>query len=270
MTVDMAWFPWVTAFLLGLALGSFGNVLAYRVPRRESVVFPGSHCPRCGHPLSWFENVPLLSWIFLRGRCRHCGAPVSVRYPLVEAATALLFLLLVWKYPLNWGFFFYLPLFVVVIPLTLIDLEYQLLPNRLIFPVLGLGILLNLGNYFLPAAQRVLDPWWSGLAGGLAAFALFWFIAEASLRLLGKEGMGGGDVKLMAVLGLYLGLPKVLLTIFLASLLGTVSMGLPLLLGVGERGRRFAFGPFLLLGALLSLFLGDPLIQWYLNWALNG
>ena len=262
------YFPHVLAFLVGLAAGSFGNVLIHRVPRRESIVKPGSHCPVCGHPLSWYENIPLLSWLLQRGKCRHCAVTISLRYPLVELATGLLFLLFAMLLPGWREFLFYLPLLVLVLPLTLIDYDHLLLPNRLVYPLLIAGLLLNGWNGLLPPAQQILQPTWSGLAGGAFAWAVFYIIAAFSQKLLGKVGLGGGDIKLVGVLGLYAGLIGIMVGILLASLLGTLWQGTLILTRRRERSRYFPFGPYLLLGTLLAVLWGERLIGWYLSWVM--
>ncbi len=261
------YFPHLLAFILGLAAGSFGNVLIHRVPRRESIVRPGSRCPACGHRLRWYENIPLLSWLLQRGKCRQCAVSIPLRYPLVELATGLLFLLFAAQLPGWREFLFYLPLLVLVVPLTLIDYNHLLLPNRLVYPLLIAGLLLNGWNALLPPAQQIL-PIWSGLAGGAFAWAVFYIIAAFSQKLMGREGLGRGDIKLVGALGLYAGLTGIMVGIFLASLLGTLWQGALIISRRRDRSRYFPFGPYLLLGALLAILWGERLIGWYLGWVM--
>ena len=258
------YFPQLVAVVLGLIFGSFGNVLIHRIPQKKSIIKPGSHCPACNHQLQWYDNIPLLSWLLLRGKCRACGEAISLRYPLVELSTALLFLLFATLLPDWHEFLFYLPLLVLALPLTLIDYEHFLLPNRLIYPLLIAGVLANGFNALLPPAQQVL-PVWSGLAGGAFAGCVFYIIAAVFQRLLGKEGMGGGDIKLVAALGLFAGISNTMVAIFLASLLGILLQGSLILSGRRDKSRYFPFGPYLIIGALIAILWGERMMGWYIG-----
>ncbi len=244
------------AAVIGLALGSFANVLIHRLPRRESIVSPGSRCPRCGTPIRWYHNVPVLSWIILRGRCADCGAPISPRYPLVEAAMGALFLAAAWR----WG-----PtvecgaacLFLLVsLPLGLIDLEHQILPDRLTYPGIAMGLLLSP----FVGWTRPLDSLAGAVLGAAIPAALI-----GAYGLFGIEAMGWGDVKLLARVGAFLGWHGVLLTLLAGALLGTLLGGLYLV--VSGRGRRtpLPFGTFLVAAAMASLFAGEWVWHWYLG-----
>lgn len=251
----------MTAFLvvacavLGLCVGSFLNVVVWRVPRHESVVSPPSHCPACDTEIRPRDNVPVLSWLLLRGRCRTCGVHISARYPLVEAGTGLLWAALAWRFGADWALPAYLVLGAGLVALALIDLDTFLLPNRIVYPLTVAVVAL------LAAAAIAGDDvghLGRALVGGAAAFTVF-----LVLHLVSPRGMGFGDVKLAFVLGVALGwvsAATVFLGLFLAFLLGSV-IGI-LLIATGRRGRRdhVPFGPFLALGTVLALLLGEPLL----------
>jgi leader peptidase (prepilin peptidase)/N-methyltransferase len=242
----------VLFFILGLVIGSFLNVCVYRLPRGESIVFTPSHCPTCGSRLGARDLVPLLSYLGLKGRCRFCGAPISARYPLIELATGLLFAAVY----AHTGLTALLPkqlfLVAVLIMVTFIDLKYMIIPDRIIVFSLAGGIFLNL-------LARDLSLLSAGL-GLLAAAALL--LAPA---LIYRGGMGGGDIKLAAVIGLFLGWPNGLLAVLLGCLLGAL-VGITLLL-TGRKGRKDAipFGPYLAAGTLLAMLYGDYWLAWYLG-----
>ena len=235
------------AALLGLLVGSFLNVVIYRVPRGESVVHPRSRCPGCGYELAWYDNVPVLSWLLLRGRCRRCRAPISARYPLVEALTAVVFGLLAWRFAATWQLPAFLYLGAVGVALAFIDLDTKRLPDVLTLPsyVVGGALLL------LPAA---LDGSWSAYLrawlGALALFAFYFLLA-----FIYPAGMGFGDVKLAGVLGLYLGwLGWGVLVVggFLGFLLGGLIGGGLMIVRRAGRKSKIPFGPFMILGAFLA------------------
>lgn len=243
----------VAAFL-GLAIGSFLNVVAWRLPRGESVVKPGSHCPSCDTPLKPYDNIPLLSWLILRGRCRTCKTKISVRYPLIELATGALYVAVAAHW---WGDWRELALGIVLItfliPITAIDLDVKRIPNALTLPaaLLAVPIALVTEPSFVPEQ----------LIAGAAATVFFLIPA-----LIAKKGMGMGDVKLAGVLGLYLG-ASVAPAIMIALLTGTV-VGVAVILKTGvDAGRKTAvpFGPFLALGAVICIFAGATIIDTYLG-----
>jgi len=243
----------IAAAVAGLLIGSFLNVVAYRLPRGESLLRPRSRCPECGTAIAPYDNVPVVSWLLLRGRCRHCGAPISARYPLVEAATAILYALVLLAKDDALEVALGLLLVTALVPITLIDLELRLIPNRITLPAavaaLIAGVVLDSG--FVPEQ----------LIAGAAAGGFFLLAALAYPR-----GMGMGDVKLAGMLGLYLG-RAVAPAIFFALIAG-VLVGAVIVARVGAReGRRTAvpFGPFLALGGLFGLFFGDALMDAYLD-----
>ncbi|GGS74897.1 prepilin peptidase [Planobispora rosea] len=246
------------AAVLGLVVGSFLNVVIHRVPRAESLVRPGSRCPHCGTAIRPRQNVPVLSWLALRGRCAACRAPISARYPLVELATALLFAAVTARIGVAPELPAYLYLTAIAVALTMIDLDVQRLPDAIVKPSYVIGALL-----LTPAVVAGAD--WTAALRCLAAMAVllgFYFV----LFVINPNGMGFGDVKLAGLLGLYLGWlgwSAVLIGTFAAFLLGGVA-GVALL-ATGRAGRKTAipFGPAMLAGALLALFAAGPIAAWY-------
>ncbi|HKZ09035.1 MAG TPA: prepilin peptidase [Methylomirabilota bacterium] len=238
--------------LFGLCVGSFLNVVIARLPEGRSIVSPGSACPRCGTFIRWFDNVPLISYAMLRGRCRHCREPISARYPLIELVTGLLFLLAVWQRGLTLDLIPALLLLTALVAITAIDLDRQLIPDALSLPGIGVGF---------AASLLVGRPGWlDSLLGIVVGGGIFFLIIVAS-----RGGMGGGDMKLGAMLGAFLGWKLVLVAILIAVLVGGV-VAIGLLVG-RQRGRKdaLAFGPYLALGGAISLFWGRPLLNWYLG-----
>lgn len=250
----------VVVLLFGLVVGSFLNVVIYRVPAGESVVSPRSRCPGCGTQIRERDNVPVLSWLLLRGRCRDCDQPISVRYPLVELGHAALWLVMLWQFGISWELPAYLYLASAGFALAVIDLDTKRLPNALTLPSYLVGGALLL----LPAiADSQWDDYLRAWLGAAALFA-FYFI----LALIYPRGMGLGDVKLAGVLGLYLGwLGWGVLVVggFLGFLLGAVLGGALMVVGRAGRKSKIPFGPFMLLGALLAIVWGQPLWDGYLG-----
>jgi leader peptidase (prepilin peptidase)/N-methyltransferase len=244
------------AAVAGLAFGSFLNVCIYRIPRRESLVWPASHCTQCNRPLAWYENIPLVSWVVLRGRCRTCGAAISPMYPLVELATAATFAGAVAVYGLTPLMAVRLAFACALIVLFAIDFRHHILPNVITLPGVIAGFVASL---FLPPG------WISSLIGILAGGGVLLAIAEAYYRVRGQEGLGMGDVKMLAMIGAFLGWPLMLVTLVLASFAGSL-VGI-LLLATGRGGMQAAlpFGTFLALGALVAAVAGDALLAWYLT-----
>ncbi len=241
---------------LGLAVGSFLNVVVHRLPRQESLVSPGSRCPACGSMLRWFDNVPVLSYGFLGGRCRGCRGVINVRYPLVELITAAVFLG-------HYAAFGWTPLLAVrllfaasLVALFVIDLEHHLLPDAITLPGIAAGLL---ASVFVPPGFT------DALIGALIGGGVLWGIGEAYFRYAGEEGMGGGDVKMLAMIGAFLGWKLVLVTLVLSSVAGSL-IGV-LVIAVKRGGMKYAlpYGTFLALGALAASLAGDQLINWYVS-----
>lgn len=246
--------PTIMAAVLGATVGSFLNVCILRLPQHQSIVSPPSRCPRCGRRLRWFENIPVVSWLALRAKCARCGLPISVMYPVVELTTALAFAA---------GYLIYGPtpllavrlLFVsAMIVLAITDLRDRLLPNAITYPGIIVGLLCSL----------VLPPGFvsaliGALAGGIGLFAL----GEIMSRLLGKEALGMGDVKMIAMIGAFLGWDLMLLTLVIASFAGSV-IGIALVLVTRNRDYQIPLGTFLAIGAVIAASIGRPLVDWYL------
>ena len=247
----------VAAFALaGLMIGSFLNVCIHRLPRRESIVWPASHCTSCDRPLEWFENIPVIGWLALRGRCRTCGSRISAMYPLVEVTTGVVFAGGVLVYGLSPLLFVRLAFACTLIVLFVIDLQHRILPNAITLPGIAAGFAASL---FLPPG------WLSSLIGILAGGGILFAIAEAYYRLRGIEGLGMGDVKMLAMIGAVLGWPLMLLTLVFASFAGSlVGVGL-MASGRGGMQAALPFGTFLALGALVAAVAGDPILSWYLS-----
>ena len=249
---------WIAFVLLALVVGSFLNVVIARVPKGESVVSPRSRCPGCGHPIRERDNIPVLSWLILRGHCRDCGEPISVRYPLVEAGHALLWVVVALRFGFTWELPAYLYLASVGLALAAIDIDTKRLPNALTLPSYPVAAALLL----IPAFAY--GQWDDYLRAGLGAVALFAFYFL--LALVYPKGMGWGDVKLAGVLGIYLGwLSWGALVVggFLGFLLGAVLGGLLMVVGRAGRKSKIPFGPFMLLGALLGVLWGGRLWELY-------
>ena len=241
------------AGVLGAIFGSFLNVVAYRLPRHESLIAPASHCPRCGTPVKPYDNIPILSYLLLHGRCRSCATPISPRYPLVEAITAALCVGAVLVHGSAAGIALGVGLVLFVVPAALIDLEHRIIPNRL--TATGAVLALGVGLALDPAGEpeRLIA---AAAAGGLLLLA----------ALAYPGGMGMGDVKLAAVMGLFLG-KEIAPAIFVALLAGAL-LGVAIIARRGAReGRKTAvpFGPFLALGAIVGLFAGQPIVDLYVH-----
>jgi leader peptidase (prepilin peptidase) / N-methyltransferase len=237
--------------LLGLIAGSFLNVVIHRVPLRQSVVWPASHCPACGEPIEPRDNIPLLSYVLLRGRCRNCKARISARYPLVEALTGILFAGAAYEFGLGLELVSALALILTLIALAGTDLEHRLLPNLIVGPAALVGFALSV----LESPER----WWVYLVSALAvAGALF------ALALAYPGGMGMGDVKMGGMLGAFLG-PYAALAVFLGALCGAITGGLLIAAGKMRRRHALPFGVFMAIGGIVALFVGPELWGLYLN-----
>ena len=249
------WSLYLVVGTLGALIGSFLNVCIFRLPRGESIAWPGSHCPSCAHPIEFYDNIPLLSYLWLGGRCRACRAPISMRYPLVEATNALGYLTILWSFDPSWTAALYALLFSALVVVTGTDLTHKMIPNVITLPGMVVGLLGAVTVLPVGVINSVL-----GLTVG---GGILWFLAWLSPYLFGKEGMGGGDIKLLAMVGAFLGWKPALLTIMIGSLTGSI-IGISLIaLRIIKRDDYIPFGPFLVLGALLSMFFAQPLLDWY-------
>jgi len=247
----------VFSCLLGLSLGSFANVCIYRIPLKQSIVRPPSSCPHCGERIRFYDNIPLLSYLLLMGKCRNCGRPISWRYPMVECVTGLLSLMLFIIYGFTFQYLLWLLFAVTLVVISVIDLNYRIIPDVLSLTGVVAGWVVSL----LPGGVDWLDAFIGTLAGGGSLY----LVAVGYERLTGREGMGGGDIKLLAMIGAWMGWQSLPLIVLAGSLSGAV-IGLVFVLFSGEGYRfRIPFGPFLSFGALLYLFLGDCLTRWYVG-----
>jgi leader peptidase (prepilin peptidase)/N-methyltransferase len=249
------WSLYLVVGTFGALVGSFLNVCIFRLPRGESIAWPGSHCPSCAHAIGFYDNIPLLSYLWLGGRCRACRTPISIRYPLVEAVNALGYLAIVWYFGPTWTAALYALLFSALVVVTGTDLSHKIIPNVITLPGMVVGL--------LGAATVLPVGVINSVVGLTVGGGLLWLLAWLSPYLFGKEGMGGGDIKLLAMVGAFLGWKPALLTIMIGSLTGSI-IGISLIaLRITKRDDYIPFGPFLVLGALLSLFFAQPLLDWY-------
>ena len=245
------------SIMIGAMVGSFLNVCICRLPKGESIITPRSHCPQCQTLIRFYDNIPLLSYLFLRGKCRSCRALISIQYPIVEGVTALGSLVLFLKFGISWEYLLYFLFLSALIVITVIDLYHQIIPDVISLPGVGIGLLASL---VLPHL-RFLNSLTGVLLGGGSLF----LVATLYQWLFKREGMGGGDVKLLAMVGAFLGWKAVILTILFSSFIGSI-IGI-IFIAVKGKDLKYAipFGPFLSLGAVLSLFCGGEIVRWYLS-----
>ena len=266
----------LAALLFGLLIGSFLNVVVYRLPvmaQREldnyiaheagkdlphpdrfNLMVPRSACPHCGHQITALENIPIVSWLFLRGKCSACKAPISPRYPIVEAVTGLLSAVLVWHFGSGWLGLASLAFAYFLIAMTLIDYDTKTLPDDLTYPLLWLGLLVNLNGTIVPLRDAVIGA----MAGYLALWAVYWLFKLAT----GKEGMGYGDFKLLAALGAWMGWAMLPTIIIMSSVVGAI-VGISLIVFAGrDRNNHIPFGPYLAAAGMIALLYGIPLTRY--------
>jgi leader peptidase (prepilin peptidase)/N-methyltransferase len=246
--------------VVGLLIGSFLNVCIYRLPRDLSIVFPASHCTSCDTPIHPWDNIPVVSYLILGGKCRKCSAGIAFRYPLVEALNAFLYCAVLWRYGVGWHSLVYAVLVSCLIVITFIDLDFQIIPDRITLTGIPLGLLA--GSLLLPDPFMRADSlgFSSSVIGFLVGGGFFYLVA-----VLSRGGMGGGDIKLMAMIGGLMGWKAIILTTFIGSLSGSV-IGIFLMVFKGKgRKTKVPFGPFLALGVLVTLFFAQEIIIWYLS-----
>ena len=264
------------AFLFGLVIGSFLNVCILRIPADKSIVLPASCCPKCGKAIAAYDNIPVLSWIFLAGKCRRCKAKISAMYPAVELLTGLLFLGCYFIFGLTVDALKWAVFAALLVVLTVTDLRERILPDEVNFFGLGAGLVFSFftksldgtalwlaGRWFDFPPPQIALSFTDAALGALAGSGLLWIVAEGYFRIRGREGMGLGDVKMMAAVGAFLGFKRTMLTVLVGSLLGSV-IGI-FLIAVSKKGRDYElpFGTFLGAGALLVVFFGTPALHWY-------
>jgi leader peptidase (prepilin peptidase) / N-methyltransferase len=252
------WFWIVAAGVLGAMFGSFLNVCILRWPKDQSVVRPPSRCPGCGQGIGWYDNIPIVSWLLLRGRCRRCGTPISAQYPLVELATALIWAGMAARSGLTLTAASGAVFFTILLGIALTDAREYLIPDEFSLGGLVLGILFSLPGGAHPLGQALL--------GAAVGFAVLWVVGLVGGRIFKEDAMGGGDIKMMAMVGAFLGWDGVLLTIFLGALTGTVVFVPISLFG---RKRLVPFGVFLAIGAAVTFLAGPAVVSWYRDFVLN-
>ena len=248
----------VVSIIFGALIGSFLNVCILRLPEEESIITPGSHCPRCKNPIKFYDNIPLVSYVLLKGRCRHCHSPISFQYPLIEGITALGSLILFMKFGPSLSYLFYFSFVAALIAITVIDLYHQIIPDVISLPGIGAGLLASL---IIPQITFL-----NSLLGILLGGGSLFLVATLYQWLFKREGMGGGDVKLLAMIGAFLGWKAVILTILLSSLIGSIT-GIIIMVSKGKDFKyAIPFGPFLSVGAMIALFYQNEIISWYLRY----
>ncbi|MDD2464996.1 MAG: prepilin peptidase [Desulfobulbus sp.] len=253
----------VFSLLFGAVVGSFLNVVILRLPEKDtSIVFPGSHCPQCNHPLSWWENIPLLSYLLLRGKCRNCKKRISWQYPLVEAAMAVFSLLLMQRFGVSIDFCAMFVFFAALLVIIFIDIHHQIIPDRLSLPGIAVGFFVS---FF---TEQV--TWQQSGLGILIGGGILYLVAFGYYTLTKRDGMGGGDIKLLAMIGAFLGWQSLLYVVFASSLLGSI-IGIIAMISQGRGGKtRIPFGPFLAFGAMSWVLLQEQILtlwQLYLGLA---
>ena len=267
---------------LGLMLGSFLNVVILRLPRRlewqwkrdsletlgepeiydpppPGIVVERSHCPHCKHELSWYENIPVFSWLALRGKCRNCKSPISIQYPLVELLTMALVLCCVWKFGFGWQGFGAIVFTCFLVALSCIDLRTQLLPDQLTLPLMWLGLVASIDSLYMPAKPA--------LVGAIIGYLSLWSVCWVFKQLTGKQGMGHGDFKLLAAMGAWFGLHGILPTILLSSLVGAIIGSIWLYARGRDRATPIPFGPYLAIAGWITFLWGENLVGAYLRFA---
>jgi len=257
----------IIAFLFGLCFGSFANVIIYRIPKKISIVTPPSHCPSCDKRLGIIDLIPLLSWFYLLGKCRSCKKKISPIYPFVELLCGLLFASAVY-YSVSLTAFPLAIFMFVLLAITFIDAYTQEIPDGLVITGAVAGIVLLAGNYFLPHAfpyEMYKLTWSNALLGVVAGAAPLFIIDRLTLLLIKKDGFGYGDVKLMAMVGLFLGWKMILMSFFFAFFIGAIYAVYLMASGKAKRGTYMAFGPFLCLGVLGAFWFGENILSWYLG-----
>jgi leader peptidase (prepilin peptidase)/N-methyltransferase len=244
-------------FVFGMVVGSFLNVCICRMPKNESIISPPSHCPYCSYQIRWYDNIPLLSYLLLRGKCRGCSAHISLQYPLVELLNGILTLFLFLRFGPTLEFAALFLFCSALVVITFIDIEHQIIPDEISLPGIVVGFVLS---FFLKG-----NTWLNSLLGILLGGGSLLLVAYSYQRLTGKDGMGGGDIKLLAMMGAFLGWKAMPFIIFASSLFGSIIGVSIMLLQKKDSKLAIPFGPYLAFGALLYIFYGEPLIRWYLG-----
>jgi len=247
----------VLIFILGLIVGSFSNVCIYRIPKNESIVFPASHCPKCHSNISPKDNIPLLSYILLKGRCRNCKSKISIQYPIVEFLTGLIYLIIYLIYGLNIKTVIYIILSSALVIIAFIDLNEQIVPDVISLPGIVIGFILS---FFVPYISFINSGLGVAVGGGIILI-----IGLAGSVIFKKEAMGGGDVKLAAMIGAFLGWRYIIISLFLGFFLGALAGIFLIVSKIKSREDEVPFGPFIILGSFITLLWGEKILSWYLG-----
>ena len=254
----MNWITLFFGFVFGTIIGSFLNVCIYRIPQEKSIIAPSSHCPRCKTPIRFYDNIPLVSFVILRGRCRVCQVPISPRYPLVEFLMGLFSVILLVRYGISAFYLIYFSFFAALTLVSFIDLPHRIIPDVISLP----GILVGLAISLFHPQMSIKDS----LIGVFLGGGSLYIVASVYQMITKREGMGGGDIKLLAMIGAFIGWKGVLFTILCSSFVGSVT-GVALMLVSSKADSKYAvpFGPFLSLGAIIYVVWGEILINWYMG-----
>lgn len=244
-------------FIFGLCIGSFLNVCIYRIPKSESIMHPPSKCPGCGQMIKFYDNIPIISYLILKGKCRNCGSSISSRYPIVELLTGLFALAVVFKFGLTPSALIYFAFIACLLVITFIDIDYQIIPNIISLPGIGVFFVAS----FAVSEVTIIDSILGIIAGGGILFLVAWIFNIVT----GREGMGQGDMKLMAMIGALVGWKGVLVTIFLSSLIGSLVGLMVMIIQKSDMKMAIPFGPFLAIGSICHVFFGPEMILWYFS-----
>jgi len=247
----------ILIFILGLIVGSFSNVCIYRIPKSESIVYPASHCPKCHSKIKPVDNIPLLSFILLKGRCRNCKSKISIQYPIVELVTGLIYLIIYLIYGLSIQTLVYIILSSALIIIAFIDLNEEIVPDVISLPGIVIGFILS---FFVPYISFINSALGIVVGGGIILV-----IGLAGSVIFKKEAMGGGDVKLAAMIGAFLGWRYIVISLFLGFFVGALAGIILILSKIKNREDAIPFGPFIVLGSFITLFWGEKIIYWYLG-----
>jgi len=249
----------IISIIFGAIIGSFLNVCILRLPKDESIITPGSHCPHCQNPIQFYDNIPLISYFLLRGKCRKCKKKISIQYPLIEGITAICSFILFLKYGVSLSYLFYFLFVAALIVITVIDFYHQIIPDVISIPGIGVGLLSAL---ILPHIT-----FFNSLIGMILGGGSLFMVATLYQWLFKREGMGGGDVKLLAMIGAFLGWESVIITIISSSLIGSI-LGIIIIIFKGKNFKyAIPFGPFLSLGAAITLFYKNEILFWYFQFS---
>ena len=247
----------ILIFILGLIVGSFSNVCIYRIPRNESIIYPASHCPKCHSNILPKDNIPLLSYILLKGRCRNCKTKISIQYPMVEFLSGLIYLIIYLLYGLSVQTLIYIILSSALIIIAFIDLNQQMVPDVISLPGIVIGFILSFFVSYLSFINSALGV----VVGG----GIILVIGLAGSLIFKKEAMGGGDVKLAAMIGAFLGWRYIIVSLFLGFFLGALTGIILIMTKIKKREDAIPFGPFIVLGSLITLLWGEKILSWYLG-----